>query len=142
MAEAEDRLTLPQFRMPLALSSRGTTKLVALAEQLRAAPTTAMRMVGRLITAGLTHRRLNPANRRETLLELTGAGRLVVENVTARRHQEIASIVERLAPERRAALVEALAAFNEAGVEPAATAAGSPAVCPLGWADAPAAHVL
>ncbi|WP_212767958.1 hypothetical protein [Streptomyces sp. YIM 121038] len=90
----------------------------------------------------LAHRRLNPANRRETLLELTDARRLAVENVTARRHQEIASIVERMEPEPRAALVEALTAFNEAGGEPPATPAGSPTVCPLGWADAPASHVV
>lgn len=141
LAEVEDRLTLPQFRMLVVLSSRGATKLVALADQLQVAPSTAMRMVDRLISVGLAHRRLNPANRRETLLELTEAGRLAVENVTARRHQEIASIVERMAPERRAALVEALGAFNEAGGEPPATA-GGPAVCPLGWADAPAAPVI
>ncbi len=142
LAEVEDRLTLPQFRMLVVLSSRGATKLVALADQLQVAPSTAMRMVDRLISVGLAHRRLNPANRRETLLELTEAGRLAVENVTARRHQEIASIVERMAPERRAVLVEALAAFNEAGGEPPAAAGGSPAVCPLGWADVPAAPVI
>lgn len=85
LAQVEDRVTLPQFRMLVVLSSRGATKLVALAELLGVAPSTAMRMVDRLIAAGLADRQTNPDNRRETLLRLTEEGRRTVENVTARR---------------------------------------------------------
>ncbi|MET7884636.1 MarR family transcriptional regulator [Streptomyces avermitilis] len=42
-----------QLRMLVVLSTRGATKLVALAELLQVAPSTAMRMVDRLIAAGL-----------------------------------------------------------------------------------------
>ncbi|MFI5571557.1 MarR family winged helix-turn-helix transcriptional regulator [Streptomyces sp. NPDC051740] len=131
LAAVEDRVTLPQFRMLMVLSTRGATKLVTLADLLHVAPSTAMRMVDRLIAAGLADRRTNPANRRETLLRLTGEGRHTVEDVTARRRAEIAAIVERLAPRQRAALVGALTAFNEAGGEPPAT---KPQPYPLGWA--------
>ncbi|WP_326751031.1 MarR family transcriptional regulator [Streptomyces hirsutus] len=115
-----DRVTLPQFRMLTVLSTRGDTKLVALAGLLHVAPSTAMRMVDRLIAAGLAVRHTNRANRRETLLRLTDEGRRTVEDVTARRRAEIAAIVERLTPGERVALVEALTAFNEAGGEPPA----------------------
>ncbi|CAM5574018.1 MarR family winged helix-turn-helix transcriptional regulator [Streptomyces hirsutus] len=115
-----DRVTLPQFRMLTVLSTRGDTKLVALAGLLHVAPSTAMRMVDRLIAAGLVVRHTNRANRRETLLRLTDEGRRTVEDVTARRRAEIAAIVERLTPGERVALVEALTAFNEAGGEPPA----------------------
>jgi hypothetical protein len=54
-----------------------------------------------------------------------------VEDVTARRRAETAAIVERLAPERRAALIEALAAFNEAGGERPAPTQGEPEPHPL-----------
>ncbi len=118
LGEAEERVTLPQLRMLVVLSTRGATKLVALAELLQVAPSTAMRMVDRLITAGLAHRQANLGNRRETLLQLTDEGRRTVEEVTARRRAEISAIVERLAPEQRASLIEALTAFNEAGGEP------------------------
>ncbi|MFK0114298.1 MarR family winged helix-turn-helix transcriptional regulator [Streptomyces sp. NPDC090994] len=118
LAEVEERVTLPQFRMLVVLSTRGTTKLVTLAEQLQVAPSTAMRMVDRLIGAGLVDRRTNPDNRRETLLRLTEEGRRTVDHVTARRRREIATVVRRLAPGQRAALVEALTAFTEAGHEP------------------------
>ncbi|MFF8034705.1 MULTISPECIES: MarR family winged helix-turn-helix transcriptional regulator [unclassified Streptomyces] len=130
LAAVEDRVTLPQFRMLVVLSTRGATKLVVLAGLLRVAPSTAMRMVDRLIAAGLADRRTNPANRRETLLRLTDEGRRTVEDVTARRRAEIAAIVERLAPRQRAALVEALSAFNEAGGEPLVR---DPEPPPLGW---------
>lgn len=74
LSAVEDRVTLPQFRMLVVLSTRGATKLVALADLLHVAPSTAMRMVDRLIAAGLADRQVNPDNRRETLLRLTAEG--------------------------------------------------------------------
>ncbi|MEW1750666.1 MarR family winged helix-turn-helix transcriptional regulator [Streptomyces angustmyceticus] len=132
LGEVEERVTLPQFRMLVVLSTRGATKLVVLAELLQVAPSTAMRMVDRLIAAGLANRQANPDNRRETLLQLTDEGRRTVEDVTARRRAEISAIVERLAPEQRSALIGALTAFNDAGGEPPVDA---PELHPLGWAD-------
>ncbi|MFS8198793.1 MarR family winged helix-turn-helix transcriptional regulator [Streptomyces sp. CWNU-52B] len=135
LAEVEERVTLPQVRMLVVLSTRGATKLVTLAELLQVAPSTAMRMVDRLITAGLADRRTNPDNRRETLLQLTAEGRRTVENVTVRRRTEIATIVERLTPRQRTAIVEALTAFNEAGGEPPVPGFEDAEPHPLGWVD-------
>ncbi|MEU6807802.1 MarR family transcriptional regulator [Streptomyces sp. NPDC046831] len=135
LAAVEDRVTLAQFRMLVVLSTRGATKLVALADLLQVAPSTAMRMVDRLIAAGLADRQVNPDNRRETLLRLTAEGRHTVADVTARRRAEIATIVERLGARQRAALVTALTAFNEAGGEPPVPAARDADVYPLGWTD-------
>lgn len=126
LAEVEERVTLPQFRMLVVLSTRGATKLVALADLLQVAPSTAMRMIDRLIAAGLADRQTNPDSRRETLLRLTDEGRRTVEHVSARRRAEVATIVERLAPHQRAALVEALTAFSEAGGEPLGPAPDDP----------------
>ncbi|MEU4142807.1 MarR family winged helix-turn-helix transcriptional regulator [Streptomyces parvulus] len=141
LAAVEERVTLPQFRMLVVLATRGSTKLVTLAEQLQVAPSTAMRMVDRLIAAGLAARRHNPHNRRETVLHLTDEGSRTVEHVTARRRSEIARIVEMLTPAQRLALIEALAAFNHAGAEPPAPASDVAGPPPLGWAaDLPAAH--
>ncbi|MFE2647935.1 MarR family winged helix-turn-helix transcriptional regulator [Streptomyces nigra] len=138
LAAVEERVTLPQFRMLVVLSSRGATKLVTLAELLQVAPSTAMRMVDRLIAAGLADRQPNPGNRRETLLQLTEDGRRTVAEVTARRRVAIAEIVERLSPSRRLDLIEALVAFNEAGGEPPAPVRDDVAGHPLGWtADLP-----
>jgi DNA-binding MarR family transcriptional regulator len=132
LASVEDRVTLPQFRMLVVLSTQGAAKLVLLAERLAVSPSTAMRMVDRLITIGLVDRQTNPDNRRETVLRLTPEGGRIVEVVTTRRRQEIASIVERLAPEQRAALIAALNAFTEAGGEPDAPSRPME-LHPLGW---------
>ncbi|MER5629488.1 MarR family winged helix-turn-helix transcriptional regulator [Streptomyces nitrosporeus] len=128
LAAVEDRVTVPQFRLLVVLSSHGDAKLVDLAEWLGVNPSTAMRMVDRLIAAGLAKRTINPDNRRETVLRLTPEGSRIVADVTARRRREIAGIVERLAPQQRTALVDALTAFTEAGGE-----APAPAAYPLGW---------
>ncbi|SDM52856.1 MarR family winged helix-turn-helix transcriptional regulator [Streptomyces wuyuanensis] len=136
LAAVEDRVTLPQLRLLVMLSMHGPAKLVVLAERLGVNPSTAMRMLDRLIAVGLAERRTNPANRRETVLRLTHEGRVLVEDVTSRRRREVETIVARMAPDRRAALIDALTAFNEAGGEPAVPAADG-AMYPLGWTDAP-----
>ncbi|MGM9468981.1 MarR family winged helix-turn-helix transcriptional regulator [Streptomyces murinus] len=143
LAAVEERVTLAQFRMLVVLATRGTTKLVELAELLQVAPSTAMRMVDRLIAAGLADRQPNPDNRRETLLRPTEEGRRIVADVTAGRRAEIAAIVERLRPTERLALIEALNAFNKAGGEPPAPGADDPEPHPLGWlVDGSMAHEI
>jgi DNA-binding MarR family transcriptional regulator len=132
LAAVEERVTLPQFRMLVVLASAGETKLVTLAERLAVNPSTAMRMVDRLTAAGLTDRRVNPVNRRETLLRLTKAGRQIVDDVTARRRAEIASIVTRMPAAQRGGLVAALRAFSEAGQEPLVDGPIRDPI-PLGW---------
>jgi DNA-binding MarR family transcriptional regulator len=91
-------------------------------------------MVDRMIAAGLADRQVNPDNRRETVLRVTPEGRRIVEDVTAQRRKEVAAVVERLDPAQRAALISALAAFTEAGGEPAVPLADG-GLYPLGWSD-------
>ncbi|GGT13702.1 MarR family winged helix-turn-helix transcriptional regulator [Streptomyces purpureus] len=134
LATVEDSITLPQFRMLVVLSTHGPSKLVVLAEHLGVQPSTAMRMVDRLIATGLMSRRTNPDNRRETELSLTEEGSRVVQDVTSRRRAEITAVLRRLEPAQRHALVEALDAFNAAGLEPPVDDAGM-GPHPLGWPD-------
>ena len=132
LAAADERVTLPQFRMLVVLAG-GETKLVTLAERLAVNPSTAMRMLDRLIAAGFVDRRTNPANRRENVLRLTGEGRRIVDAVTARRRDEIAGIVARMPAAERGGLVTALRAFTDAGDEPPVGAAPAHDAIPLGW---------
>ncbi|WP_254715444.1 MarR family winged helix-turn-helix transcriptional regulator [Actinomadura sp. NAK00032] len=129
IAAVEETITLPQFRMLVVLSSQGPSKLVALAEKLHVNPSTAMRMTDRLVAAGLVDRRASPHSRREVRIQLTDAGRDVVDTVTVRRRDELAAIVARMPAGERHALVAALRAFTAAGAEPPATTP-----IPLGWA--------
>ncbi|MER6810235.1 MarR family transcriptional regulator [Spirillospora sp. NPDC000708] len=128
LAAVEDAVTLPQFRLLVVLSSQGPAKLVTLAGLLDVNPSTAMRMVDRLVASGLVDRRASPDSGREIRIELTPGGRAVVDQVTARRRADIAEIVARMPPGERSALVAALRAFSEAGGEPPVSDA-----VPLGW---------
>ncbi|MBO3748754.1 MarR family transcriptional regulator [Streptosporangiaceae bacterium NEAU-GS5] len=128
VAQVEDRVTVPQFRMLVVLGRRGKAKLVTLADLLGVNPSTAMRMADRLAAAGMIVREVNPQDRRESLMRLTREGERIVEEVTARRRAEISAIVSRMTPEQRQALIGGMTAFTEAGDEPPAPSAHS-----LGW---------
>lgn len=127
--EVEDSLTLPQFRALVVLASRGPLRLTHLSDHLAVNPSTAMRMAERLVVAGMIDRAPNPENRRESILTLTDTGRRVVEQVTDRRRDEIAAIVQRMPADHRDRLIEALEAFSAAGGEPPV---GHDPI-PLGW---------
>lgn len=118
----DDSITLSQFRLLVVLSTQGAVKLMQVAEQLGVAPSTATRMIDRLIAAGLVSREVNPHSRREVMLTLSAAGAAVVRQVTQRRRREIARIVGRMPQRQLHGLVEALEAFSDAGGEPAVTA--------------------
>jgi DNA-binding MarR family transcriptional regulator len=122
LAAVEDTITLPQFRMLVILDSRGPMKLSSLAELLDVNPSTATRMVDRLVATEMIARQSNPATRREVVAELTDEGRRVVRGVTRRRRAAIGKIVAKMSEDERRGLVEALTAFTEAGGEPAVTA--------------------
>jgi DNA-binding MarR family transcriptional regulator len=133
LAAAEERVTLPQFRLLVVLASHGETKQVALAESLAVNPSTAMRMVDRLVATGLVSRSVNPSSRREVLLSVTEAGRQIVDEVTGLRRREISAIVARMPARVRNGLVEALGAFAEAAGEPPAAENADEDVLTRGW---------
>ncbi len=130
LATVEDTVTLPQFRTLVVLATHGTSGLKQLAQRLGVNASTALRAVDRLILAGLVDRRDNEHDRREVLIEVTAAGRALVEDVTDRRRAALAEIVAAMPDLGRPELVEALIAFAAAAGEP--LVASVPAA-PLGW---------
>jgi glutamate-1-semialdehyde aminotransferase len=66
------------------------------------------------------------------LLRLTGTGQRIVDDVTARRREEIAAIVVKMPAQDRIGLVKALRVFATALGEPA-DEAGERDPMPLGW---------
>ena len=118
IAAVDESITIPQFRLLVVLDSRGPIKLTAVAESLAVNPSTATRMVDRLVAAELVSREANPASRRELVVSLTDTGAAVVREVTQRRRREIARIVSRMPATTRRGLVRALTSFADAGDEP------------------------
>ena len=118
IAQADEVITIAQFRALVLLSSRGPINLATLAGLLGVKPSATGRMVERLVGAGLIDRLPHPTSRRELLVALTPRGRNVVDDVTAVRRREIARIVALMPLEERHGLVRALTAFTTAGEEP------------------------
>src|SRR2546423_974273 len=92
-AAVDDAIPIPQFRLLVVLDSSGPLKLTAIADSLDVNPSTATRMVDRLITTNLISREPNPTSRRELVVALTTAGRNLVREVMRRRRAQINRIV-------------------------------------------------
>jgi DNA-binding MarR family transcriptional regulator len=106
-------VTLPQFRMLVVLEA-GRQNLGGLAGALGVAPSTATRMVDRLVDAGLVYRTIPAGNRRKISLTLTASGRRTVRTVTARRRRDLRRVIEQIPTDRRKAVAEAMTDFAEA----------------------------
>ena len=108
-----DGVTMPQYRMLVVLSD-GASNLTALARNLDVAPSTAMRMIDRLVAGGLVVREPAPQSRRETRLSLTTEGRRTVRTVTQRRRRDIRRVLFRLDAAERQELLRSMSTFAEA----------------------------
>jgi DNA-binding MarR family transcriptional regulator len=117
LAAVEEILTLPQFRMLVVLDTRGPLSLSQLAGELGVQPSTAMRMIDRLVVVDLVARSSSPTDRRASIISLTPAGKRVVAEATERRRREIAGIVGNMPAGQRRHLVQALQSFAQAGHE-------------------------
>ncbi|MFN8036908.1 MAG: MarR family transcriptional regulator [Acidimicrobiia bacterium] len=110
-------VTLPQFRALVVLATRGQQNLRSLAATLGVHASTATRLCDRLVTKRLIERGPG-ADRREVSLVLTGEGRRLVDEVNARRREEIGRILDRVPPKERSVIARALHAFAAAAGEP------------------------
>jgi DNA-binding MarR family transcriptional regulator len=117
LASAQDDVTLPQYRALVVLASRGAQTVGQLAEELDVHPSTATRMCDRLVSKRLITRVQSEANRRETNISLSAAGRRLVDDVTERRRAEITKIVNRIPAKLTEPMVAALVAFADAAGE-------------------------
>lgn len=119
VAEVEDLVSLPQFRVLVIIASRGSVNLGEVAEGLGVHPSNATRTVDKLVVAGLVRRSDDPADRRYLVLNLTSRGHDVVERVMNHRRTSIAVVMDNMAPSRRRTLASVLRAFAEAAGEQA-----------------------
>jgi DNA-binding MarR family transcriptional regulator len=134
LGAAAEETTIAQYRTLVVLASRGPQRMVDLAAALDVAPSTAGRMCDRLVRKRLIRRHRARADRRAVLVSVTAAGRLVVDQATARRRALIEDILAKLPAETQRAVAEALAVFADAAGEvpdsqwPAPGPADEPAV--------------
>jgi DNA-binding MarR family transcriptional regulator len=117
LGELPDDVTLPQFRALVVLSDGELRPMGELAEELALHPSTATRLVDRLVDRRLVRRVRAPetaVDRRRALVGLTASGRKVVERVTVRRVADLRRILRTLPADERRAVADAMARFAEA----------------------------
>lgn len=110
-------VTLPQYRALVVLAARGPRRAVELAGELGVNPSTATRLIDRLVKADLVERQPVAGDRRAVLVSLRPAGRRLVVTVSRRRRAEVARIVAAMPVRHRSGAVTALRAFAEAAGE-------------------------
>jgi DNA-binding MarR family transcriptional regulator len=107
-------LTLTQFRVLRVVVARTPVTMSAVARELAVNPSSVTRACDRLVALDLLQRAPNPLNRRETLLAPTAAGRRVVDRVDHNRREALSTILDRLDPAARSAVLSAFVQFTQA----------------------------
>ncbi len=118
LAEAQETLSMNQWRALVIITSRSPIHLTALAEAMKVHPSNATRTVDRLVSLGFVDRKDNPADRRHLALTLTRKGQRLVDRVMHRRSAAIAEIVQRMPAAGRQHLAGVLSEFAAAAGEP------------------------
>ncbi|WP_199429379.1 MarR family winged helix-turn-helix transcriptional regulator [Qaidamihabitans albus] len=90
-------------------------RMAELAEKLHVVPRAVTPLVDALEEAGLVHRRIDPENRRSTLLTLTERGLRLRRKVYETRTAAVEELFTPLTPDQRATLLELLETVDEAG---------------------------
>ena len=117
LAGAGQDVTLPQYRALVILSIEGPQRIIDLAAHLGVTASTASRMIDRLVRKRLVRRRQAKDDRRSLRIDLTEAGRDVVDETSRRRRVEIERIMKEMPAGNRRALTEAVVAFAVAAGE-------------------------
>jgi DNA-binding MarR family transcriptional regulator len=119
IAPALEQVSLQQFRVLVVLVGAGPHRLGALADRLDVVPSTFSRTIDRMESGGWVTRAPSPDSRREVIVEASERGQALVRDVTEARRRELATVLDRVEPARRRAMVEAFEEFAAAAGEPA-----------------------
>lgn len=114
LEQMERRIGLAPLRALQALERLGPSLVTELGRALEMVPSSTSRLSDRLAEAGLITRRVAPQNRRATVLELTDAGRAVIDELVAHRVEVFRDVSAGMSAANRTALVRGAAAFTVA----------------------------
>lgn len=117
LADCDEDVTLPQYRLLVVLSTRGPQPATELASALGVAPPTATRMCDRLVRKGFVSRSSSERDRRQVVLSLTREGSDLTDTVVAHRRKLIVDLLEKVPKERHSGLIEAFRLFAAAAGE-------------------------
>ncbi|MER6027145.1 MarR family transcriptional regulator [Streptomyces sp. NPDC001851] len=103
-----------QMRVLLTLEHQDGINLRTLSDALASTPPSTSRLCDRLVAAGLVERAVSATNRREVRLHLSSRGRAFLDDLRARREQELQAVLALMPAGKRTALLEGLEAFCRA----------------------------
>ncbi|MGV9193765.1 MarR family winged helix-turn-helix transcriptional regulator [Microbacterium sp. MC2] len=110
---AVDRMSDGQFAVLAALTVHGTHALGELAERERVSAPSMNRTVNCLEESGYVTRTPDPDDRRKVNIDITEAGRAVVEETVRRRDSWLEAVLVSLDPEQRDVLARAATLMQE-----------------------------
>jgi DNA-binding MarR family transcriptional regulator len=110
-------VSLPQYRVLVLLAGRGPQRAIDLAGALGVNPSSATRLIDRLVRSGLVRRQRSPADRRSYRVALSPKGRDLVAEVTQRRREEFERLLSGLPAGQHQSVIAALHAIAEAAGE-------------------------
>lgn len=108
LADLGSALTPVQLRSLLAIDRSGPLSLNSLAEELHTSPSAASKVCDRLQQAGFITRTAARHDRRTVMLSLSRAGAGLVAWAHTRHRERLASLIEEMTCENRAALIAGL----------------------------------
>lgn len=114
LEQMEISVGLAPLRALQSLDRRGPSTVGQLGDDLGLVPSTASRLSDRLAETGLITRRPAPSNRRSTLLELTDAGRAILDELVTLRICAFGEVADQMSNQDRAALIQGAHAFTTA----------------------------
>lgn len=123
VAEVDSQVSMPQFRLLVVLYLGGTQRVSDLAAELGVHPSTAGRMVERLVAKRFIARE-EGSDRRETLVRLTPRGREFADETTRRRREQFRDLLNLFDDAELAQIGRGLALVNAAHDEIGLTYAG------------------
>jgi len=115
--QATPRLSWPQLSALLVVERAEGINLRRLAEQLKMLLSSASRLCDRLVASGMVERIPGRADRREIALFLTPSSRQLLAELRQTRQAMLATVLERMSPSGRAALIRGLTEFSAVAAE-------------------------
>ncbi len=107
-------LSTPQFSILMQLRHRGVCGMSEVSEQFEITPAAASQLVDKLVQSGLVRREEDPHDRRAKSLNLTPKGKELILRGIEERYHWVEPLAEKLTPEQRAKVNEALIIMTEA----------------------------
>jgi MarR family transcriptional regulator, organic hydroperoxide resistance regulator len=110
-------LSMPQFSVLMQLHHRGACGMSEISERFEITPAAASQLVDKLVQSGFILREEDPSDRRAKLLNLTEKGQELVQQGHEERYRWVDDLGNKLTPEERIRVSEALDLMTRAAQE-------------------------